>query len=139
MDTINNNKIDETLLNFSNCDIFTPDNISQKMSLYLHKEGNLLEPSVGDGQLLKFINTDNYEKIDVYDIKSEYLDKIENKDNIHKYLEDFLTKEITIKYKNIILNPPYIKIQNLSDKYRKNIKQNWKLLKGNVDIYYAFL
>ena len=68
MDTINN-KIDETLLNFSNCDIFTPDNISQKMSLYLYKEGNLLEPSVGDGQLLKFINIDNYENIDVYDIK----------------------------------------------------------------------
>ena len=138
MDTINS-KIDETLLNFSNCDIFTPDNISQKMSLYLYKEGNLLEPSVGDGQLLKFINTDDYENIDVYDIKSEYLDKIENKDNINKYLEDFLIKEITIKYKNIILNPPYIKIQNLSDKYRKHIKQNWKLLNGNVDIYYAFL
>ena len=138
MDTINN-KIDETLLNFSNCDIFTPDNISQKMSLYLYKEGNLLEPSVGDGQLLKFINTNNYENIDIYDIKLEYLNKIENKNNINKYHEDFLTKEINKKYKNIILNPPYIKIQNLSEEYRKNIKQNWKLLNGNIDIYYVFL
>ena len=139
MDTINNNKIDETLLNFSNCDIFTPNNISQKMSLYLHKEGNLLEPSVGDGQLLKFINTNNYENIDIYDIKLEYLNKIENKNNINKYHEDFLIKKINKKYKNIILNPPYIKIQNLSEEYRKNIKQNWKLLNGNIDIYYVFL
>jgi hypothetical protein len=110
------------------------------MSKFLYNEGNILEPSVGDGQLLKFIDSSKYENIDVYDIKKEYLDKIDNKTNINKYHEDFITKEIEIKYKNIILNPPYIKIQDLSENYRKYIREKWGIFKkGNIDIYYAFL
>ena len=110
------------------------------MSQFLHKDGNILEPSVGDGQLLKFIDTNNYENIDVYDIKVEYLDKLEDKVNMNKYHADFIVNEINIKYKNIILNPPYIKIQDLSEKYRKYIRDKWKIFeKGNIDIYYAFI
>ncbi len=67
--------IDNTLLNFDNADIFTPDNISKIMSSYLLNKGNLLEPSVGYGNLLKFININNYNNIDIYDIKQSYLDK----------------------------------------------------------------
>jgi hypothetical protein len=54
-------------------DIFTPDNISSLMSTFLTNRGTLLEPSVGMGNLLKFINMDNYSKIDIYDINQEYL------------------------------------------------------------------
>ena len=48
--------IDDSLLKFTKSDVFTPDKISKIMSSYLLKEGNLLEPAVGEGQLLKFIN-----------------------------------------------------------------------------------
>lgn len=132
--------VDELLSKFKKCDVFTPDNISKIMSDFLYKDGNILEPSVGDGQLLKFIDSSLYENIDIYDIKKEYLDKIDDKNNINKYHEDFITKKIDIKYKNIILNPPYIKIQDLSENYRKNIRDKWEIFKkGNIDIYYAFL
>ena len=43
---------------FTKCDIFTPDNISQLMSSKLSHRGSLLEPCVGTGNLLKFINAD---------------------------------------------------------------------------------
>ena len=43
-------------------------------------------------------------------------------------------------YKNIILNPPYIRFQDLSIDYRKFIKEKWNILsKGNIDLYYAFI
>ena len=61
---------------FTKCDIFTPDNIALLMSSKLLHKGNLLEPCVGTGNLLKFINADAYDEIDVYEIKEEYLKKI---------------------------------------------------------------
>lgn len=132
--------IDNTLLDFDNADIFTPDNISKIMSSYLLNEGNLLEPSVGYGNLLKFININNYNNIDIYDIKQSYLDKCIEHININKYNEDFITSNNNNIYDNIILNPPYIKIQNLSPNYRNIIKNMFPILnKGNIDIYYAFI
>lgn len=132
--------IDELLLSFDKCDIFTPDNISKIMSSYLLNEGNLLEPSVGEGNLLKHVNRTKYEEIDIYDIKKEYLDRCPTDDNINKFHSDFIKSSIAKKYKNIILNPPFVKIQDLSCDYRKYIKTKWEILKtGNIDLYYVFL
>ena len=132
--------IDTTLLEFNKCDVFTPDAISKIMASYLTHTGNLLEPAVGDGQLLKFINTQSYSSIDIYDIKKMYLDMCPDATNIHKHHADFIQKDITTKYMNIILNPPYIRIQDLSTDYRCYIKKKWDILdKGNIDIYYAFI
>ena len=108
------------------------------MQSYLHNNGTLLDPSVGTGNLLNGININDYDSIDVYDIKQQYLDDCNDKFN--KYNEDFLKSDIKSKYNNIILNPPYIKIQNLSDEYRKFIKTKFNILKtGNIDIYQAFI
>ena len=118
--------------------IFTPDKISKLMSSFLSNNGNLLEPAVGNGQLLKFIEVKNYTSIDVYDINKEYLNDCP--DYCNKNFVDFLTINIDTKYKNIILNPPYIRFQNLDYDYRNFIKSKWSILKGgNVDIYYAFI
>lgn len=128
--------IDEELINFDKSDVFTPDDISYFMSSKLNKNGNLLEPAVGVGNLLKHIDTDKYEYIDVYDIKKEYLDSIDI--NVNKYNSDFLQQDINKKYDNIIMNPPYIKIQDLSIEYRQFLKNNFNII-GLVDIYYAFI
>ena len=85
--------MDKQLFQFKKSDIFTPDDISKKMSSYLYNNGNLLEPSVGTGNLLKFININNYEHIDIYDIKKSYLDKCINNKNINKFFSDFLKKK----------------------------------------------
>lgn len=134
-DIINNNDLNK----FIKCDIFTPDTISKLMASKLKKEGSLLEPSVGTGNLLKYLNIDNYNIIDVYELKSEYLKNITN-DKINKINTDFIKLKIEKKYDNIIMNPPYIKIQDLSIKYRDYLRKNFSLLdKGLIDIYYAFL
>ena len=123
---------------FTKCDVFTPDKISKLMSNYLTNSGTLLEPSVGTGNLLKYIDIHKYSEIDVYELKMDYLNQI-TEPQFNKYNQDFLLSGDK-QYDNIILNPPYIKIQDLTPEYRKFIKQQFSLLKnGSVDIYYAFL
>jgi hypothetical protein len=132
-------EIDNDLIIFIKCDIFTPDNICKIMTSKLNNNGSLLEPSVGTGNLLKFINLDNYNIIDVYELKNEYLQQINNT-TINKFNTDFLKTTITTKYDNIIMNPPYIRIQDLSISYRLYIKQHFNILhNGLIDIYYAFI
>ncbi len=131
--------INDDLLKFTKCDIFTPDNISQLMASKLHNKGSLLEPSVGNGKLLKYVNIQNYCDIDVYELKTEYINQIDNP-VINKYNKDFIKTEITKKYDNIIMNPPYIRIQDLSCEYRSFLKLNYDIINvGLVDIYYAFI
>ena len=48
--------MDIDLQEFVKCDVFTPDDISKLMSSKLNNKGNILEPSVGTGNLLKYIN-----------------------------------------------------------------------------------
>ena len=127
------------LIDFKKCDIFTPENISQLMASKLNNDGNLLEPSVGTGNLLKFIDLDNYETVDAYELKKEYLEHITNI-KINKYNQDFLKSTINKKYNNIIMNPPYIKIQDMTSEYVEYLKTNFSIIKnGLVDIYYAFI
>ena len=124
--------------NFEKCDIFTPDRISKIMASYLCESGTLLEPSVGKGSLLKFINHKEYD-IDVYEIKKQYLDEIKD-ENINKHHDDFLKSKISKEYDNIIMNPPYIRVQDLQPDYRQYIKDSFQeLTTGLVDIYYAFI
>lgn len=128
-----------SLIDYKKSDIFTPDNISELMASKINIKGNLLEPCVGIGNLLKFINVENYNEIDVYEIKNDYLNQI-NIPNINKNNEDFIKANINKTYNNIILNPPYIKIQDLPIDYRNYIRKNYELLKkGAIDIYYTFI
>ena len=58
--------------------------------------------------------------------------------NIFKYNLDFLRTVIdhSTKYNNIILNPHFIRLQNLSIEDRDFIKTTYPILKkGNIDIY----
>ena len=134
------------LQNYNRCDIFTPDDISQlmatKLSELVASPRKLLEPSVGTGNLLKYIPLDLYEAIDVFDIKLEYMESIAPRPNLKKLATDFLkyAPDPPTKYSNIILNPPYIKIQELPTEYTQFIRQTWPIFKsGNIDLYYVFL
>jgi hypothetical protein len=118
------------------CDVFTPLKYAKIMHSYM-KSGSLLEPSVGVGNLL--IDLEKFNKIDVFDIEKDYLDKLENP-RINKHHIDFINYEFLEKYDNIIMNPPYIRIQDMKDEYANNIKKQFPLLKkGNIDIYQAFI
>tara|TARA_Y100000816_G_C26067076_1_gene560869 strand:- start:145 stop:1386 length:1242 start_codon:yes stop_codon:yes gene_type:complete len=132
--------MDIDLQKFIKCDVFTPDDISKLMASKLNNKGTILEPSVGSGNLLKYINLENYEYVDIFEIKKEYLDIIPSHKKINIYNCDFIKKQIDTKYDNIIMNPPYIKTQDLSKDYRNYLKTNFDILKnGIIDIYYAFI
>lgn len=132
--------MDDDLSNFVKCDIFTPDNISKLMASKLKTSGNLLEPAVGNGKLLKYLCLKSYNEIDVYELKPEYIDEIENRTNLNKHTMDFIKATIKTTYDNVIMNPPYIKTQDLSISYRKYLKDNFPILSnGTIDIYYAFI
>lgn len=137
---VSSTEIDQELLDHTNCDIFTPDNISKQMAAFLSDKGSLLDPACGTGNLLKFIQLDNYDSIDLYDIKPNYLHECPNGKNITKICDDFLFSDIVKKYDNIIMNPPYIRCQNLNDQYKTRLKSNYTdVYSGNVDIYYFFV
>ncbi len=124
-------------MKFTKCDVFTPEKISRLMASKLSNKGTLLEPSVGTGNLLRYVEMGNYTQIDTYELKPEYLAQITD-ERINKHNADFLKSNIPTKYDNIIMNPPYIKVQDLTPEYRKFI--NTQFGKGMAtDIYYAFI
>ena len=133
--------VDKTLLNFDNCDIFTPDVITKRMQGFLHETGSLLDPCVGTGNLLSGIVLEKYSSVDVFDIKQRYLDSVKLDGINLKSCSDFLTRECGKTYDNIIVNPPYIRYQDLSTDYRRMLQEKWPsvLNNGNIDIYFAFI
>lgn len=134
------NEVDTDLQKFIKCDVFTPDDMSKLMASKLNNKGTILEPSVGSGNLLKYINLEKYDSLDIFEIKKEYLDCIPSNEKINVYNCDFIKKQIDTKYDNIIMNPPYIKMQDLSIQYRDYLKKEFAILQnGLVDIYYAFI
>lgn len=121
-------------------DVFTPHAVAEKMRSYLpSKVGRLLEPSVGTGQLLNVIRG-AYDAADVYDINDVYLSKIPDDSNTHKHLEDFLDVPVTMQYDAILMNPPYLRYQDMDIAQRTKVRRISKLLEsGNIDLYVAFI
>ena len=116
------------------CDVFTPDEIATKMNGFLTKRGTLLEPAVGTGSLLRDLSC--YDRVDVFDVESHYLDQV---DGVNKFHTDFLKYDFgDVKYDNILMNPPYSRIQDIESSYRTFLKDAFNL-KGSFDIYLAFL
>ena len=75
----------------------------------LNNPSNILEPSIGQGDLIKFI-TDKIPVItfDMYEIdtKIKLLDDLKKEEVIYG---DFMKQTITKRYKTIIGNPPYVR------------------------------
>ena len=75
----------------------------------LNSPSNILEPSIGQGDLIAFI-AERVPSItfDMYEIDTriEMLDKIEKNKIIYG---DFMQQPIAKKYKTIVGNPPYVR------------------------------
>lgn len=101
----------------------------------LNKPKKILEPSIGQGDLIVFI-TDKIPniKFDMYEIDNsiELLDKVD-KDNI--IYKDFLKEPITKLYKTIIGNPPYIKTKT-GNVYINFIEKCYNLLKKDGELIF---
>lgn len=82
------------------------DVVSKFLNYYNIKDGNILEPSAGNGHFLEALRINGYlNNITSVEIRSE------EKENLIKYgkvfIDDFLTWQPDKKYKTIITNPPY--------------------------------
>lgn len=146
--------------------VYTPKYICEIFIKNLKPEPTetIYEPSVGHGIFI--ISLLEYMEDKVDDLKDYFLNYVFGQDIQKKNIEEF--KEIVIaffskkgikisqkeminfkqgdsllnkkKYDIIFGNPPYIKIQNLSDNYANFLKENFKSCeKGNIDIYFAFI
>lgn len=114
----------------------------------------VLEPSSGDGALalsiIEALTQSGFQNITLYafDINNEYLtaleDKIQKKYpnvNLTCICQDFIEfaySNKTIKADIIISNPPYVRTQNLDEKYIEFAKGELNL-SGKIDLYQIFI
>jgi len=101
----------------------------------LNNPSNILEPSIGRGDLIVFIKEKIYNiTFDMYEIDTtiKLLDKIEKETIIYG---DFLKQIITKKYKTIIGNPPYIRTKT-SNIYIDFIEKCYNLLDDNGELIF---
>ena len=102
----------------------------------LNNPMNILEPSIGQGDLVTFITSKILNiTFDMYEIDTT----IKLLDNINKDLVvycDFMTYDITKLYKTIIGNPPYIKKSKTRNLYIDFIDKCYNLLDVNGELIF---
>jgi adenine-specific DNA-methyltransferase len=113
-------------------------NLKLKQKLYsfiLNKPNLILEPSVGRGDLVEYIISQNKDvQFDLYEIdKSISFLKSINVDDIH--FGDFLEYNIEKTYKTIIGNPPFVKTKK-GNLYIDFIDKCFKLLEENGELIF---
>ena len=118
--------------------IYTPERIVDIMISGLDIENlKTLEPACGDGNfVVKLLNA---KELVAQDIDQQALDKMKERCGFQGKNEDFLSSDINEKFDLIIGNPPYIRIQDLSEDVRNQVKAFDTCKEGSVDIYYAFI
>lgn len=120
--------------------VFTPPDLAQYMvSLISKKKQTILEPSCGEGSIIKFLPS--YHTITGIDIDKEYINKCSiNFPNVHCINSDFIDYKTDIKFDCVIGNPPYIKIQNIPISTVTKMRNEYpNYLQGNTNLYAYFL
>jgi adenine-specific DNA-methyltransferase len=95
--------------------VFTPENIVNKMFELSKKDGNILEPSSGDGAF-----TNEIKKKSKRQIMSIEIDEIYScEDNI---IMDFFDLSLDMEFDTIIGNPPYVAFKNITNSTLEKIR-----------------
>ena len=101
----------------------------------LNNPSNILEPSIGQGDLVTFI-TDKMPRttFDMYEIDTsiELMDKIQKEKVIYG---DFMKQTITKKYKTIVGNPPYVRTKK-GNLYIDFTEKCYNLLDDNGELIF---
>ena len=116
---------------------FTTNNILKEkvFEFILNNPSNILEPSIGQGDLITFITDKNINiTFDMYEIdkKIKLLDKIQ-KDKI--IYGDFMKQIITKTYKTIVGNPPYVRTKK-GNLYIDFTEKCYNLLDDNGELIF---
>ena len=112
---------------------FTTNEMLQKkvFDFILNKPSLILEPSVGRGDLVKYVKIFLNVKWDLFEIDNEIKPIIDNK----IVYTDFLKYNIEKKYNTIIGNPPYVKTLK-GNLYIDFISKCYNLLKPNGELIF---
>lgn len=122
--------------------------------LFLNKKIKILDPSIGDGilvkELLLKLDTEKFSEIEIVgidldnsnfeEITSTVKEKYPNV-TLTLLMDDFLDfydANRESKFDIIIANPPYIRTQIIGSEKSQKIAKNFNL-KGKTDIYYGFM
>jgi adenine-specific DNA-methyltransferase len=112
------------------------ENIELQNKVYefiLNKPRIILEPSVGKGHLIHFINKKIPNiKFDLYEIDNS----LKLIDDLHVIYSDFLYENICCKYTTIIGNPPYVKRKKKRNLYLDFIEKCFGLLENNGELIF---
>ena len=87
----------------------------------------ILEPSIGRGDLVKYITENSNVNFDMYEL-DESIQLLEDIDREKVNYGDFIKANISKKYKTIIGNPPYVK-KSTGNLYLEFIEKCFNLLK----------
>ena len=87
----------------------------------------ILEPSIGRGDLIKYITENSNVNFDMYEL-DESIQLLEDIDREKVNYGDFIKANISKKYKTIIGNPPYVK-KSTGNLYLEFIEKCFNLLK----------
>jgi len=116
---------------------FTTNNELQEkvFEFILNSPSNILEPSIGQGDLINFIR----DKIPTIAFDMYEIDKnIKLLDNIPKNMvvyDDFMTQAITKTYKTIVGNPPYVRTKK-GNLYIDFTEKCYNLLEDNGELIF---
>lgn len=108
---------------------FTTDSTLQYtvLDFIKNKPKRILEPSIGQGDLVKYITDNCNITFDMYEL-DESIKLLEGIDREKVIYCDFMKANITKKYKTIIGNPPYVK-KSTGNLYIEFIEKCFNLLK----------
>ena len=113
----------------------TNDNLKNKvLELVLNNPDVILEPSVGQGDLIQILyNNNNKIQFDMYEIDT----KIKMLDDIPKNViyGDFIEQDVKKKYKTIVGNPPFIRTTK-GNLYIDFIQKCYNLLENNGELIF---
>ena len=112
-----------------------PELQSKVFNFILNNPSNILEPSMGRGDLIASITTKNPKiTFDMYEIDTniEILDTIQQDDIVYG---DFMTQTISKKYKTIVGNPPYVRTKK-GNLYIDFTEKCFNLLENNGELIF---
>jgi len=138
IDLLNNTKTQQITTTKNNLgQYFTTNNILKEkvFKFILNDPSNILEPSIGQGDLITYIiNKIPNITFDMYEIDEniKLLDEIQQEKVIYG---DFMKQEITKKYKTIIGNPPYIRTKK-GNLYVDFTEKCYNLLDNNGELIF---
>ncbi|PAF43422.1 class I SAM-dependent methyltransferase [Helicobacter sp. 11S03491-1] len=118
------NKMRKTLGQF-----FTPISIVDEMIRLIQNNGNILEPSCGDGSFLTYLPQHAIGiELDVQIIKNQNVQNI-----------DFFSYDIKNKFDTIIGNPPYVAYKEILEDTKKLLTPYKKMFDNRSNLYLFFI